>query len=74
MRITANSKTLIDNMFYNDVTKDIISENITTSISEHLTQFLLISNQNSSSKNQVLKTQMTKDHLEILIQWLLRKT
>ena len=32
MRITANSKTLIDNKFYNDVTKRIISGNITTSI------------------------------------------
>ena len=52
--ITANSITLIDNIFYNDVTKNIISENITTSTSDHLTQFLLISNQNSSSKNQML--------------------
>ena len=33
--ITPNSKTLIDNIFYNDVTKNI-SENITTSISDHL--------------------------------------
>ena len=55
MRITANSKTLIDKIFYNDVTKIIISGN-TTSISDHLTQFLLISNQNPSSKNQMLKT------------------
>ena len=53
-RITANSKTLIDNIFYNDVTKNIISGNITTSISDHLIQFLLIANQNPSSKNQVL--------------------
>ena len=56
MPITADSKTLIDNIFYKDVTKNIISGNITTSIFDHLTQFLLISNQNPSSKNQMLNT------------------
>ena len=55
-QITANSKALINHMFYNDVTKNIISGNIATSISDHLTQFLLISNQNPSSKNQMLNT------------------
>ena len=30
MRITTNSKTLIDNIFYDDVTKNIISGNIIT--------------------------------------------
>ena len=54
--ITPYSKTLIDNIFYNNVTKNIISGNITTSISDHLTQFLLISNQNPLSKNQMLNT------------------
>ena len=38
------------------MTKNIISGNITTSISDHLTQFLLISNQNPLSKNQMLNT------------------
>ena len=55
-RITPNSKTLTDNIFYNIVTKNIISGNITTSISDHLTQFLLISNQNPFSKHQMLNT------------------
>ena len=36
------------------MTKNIISGNIRTSISDYLTQFLLISNQNPSSKNQML--------------------
>ena len=36
--ISATSKTLIDNMFFNDITKNITSEYITTSISNHLTQ------------------------------------
>ena len=64
-RITANSKTLIDNIFYNDVTKNIISGNITTSISDHLTQFLLISNQNPSSKNQMFNTDKKKSFKNI---------
>ena len=55
-RITANSKTLIDNIFYNNTTKIIISGNITPSISGHITQFLLISIQNPSSKDQMLTT------------------
>ena len=55
MEITPDSETLIDNIFYNNVTKNIISRNITLSISDHLTQFLLISNQNPFLKNQMLK-------------------
>ena len=54
MQITPHSKTLIDNIFYNNVTKNIVSGNITTSISDRLTRFLLISNQNPLSKNQML--------------------
>ena len=56
MQITPYSKTLIDNILYNNMTKNIISGNITTSISDHFTQFLLISNQNPFSKNQILNT------------------
>ena len=36
-QITANSKTLIDNIFYNNLAKTIISGNITTSVSDQLT-------------------------------------
>ena len=54
--ITDNSKILIDNTFYNDATKNVISENVTTWIPDHLTLFILISNQNTSSKNQMLNT------------------
>ena len=36
-RITATSKTLIDNVYYDDFTKKIVAGNITTSISDHLT-------------------------------------
>ena len=44
-RITATSKTLIDNIFYNDFTKKVVAGNITTSISDHLTQNLIIKEQ-----------------------------
>ena len=40
--ITASSKTLIDNIFYNDICKKIKVGNIATTISDHLTQFLAI--------------------------------
>ena len=40
-RITSTSKTLIDNIFCNNASNNIISGNIATSISDHLTQFLL---------------------------------
>ena len=49
--ITATSKTLIDNIFYNDFTKKNSAGNILTSISDHLTQNLLISNQTEVSQN-----------------------
>ena len=55
-QITPNSKALTDNIFYNDVTKNIISGDIAILISDHLTQVLLISNQSPSSKNQMLST------------------
>ena len=53
-RITAASKTLID-IFYNDFTKKISARNILTSISDHLTRYLLISNQTEVSQNNSKK-------------------
>ena len=40
-RISTKSKTLIDNIFSTDSPEEPISENIITSISDHLAQFLL---------------------------------
>ena len=40
-RITSHSKTLIDNIFSNFISPDIISGNITATISDHLPQFSL---------------------------------
>ena len=73
MQITPYSKTLSDNKFYDNVTENIISGNITTSASDHLTQFLLISNQNPFWRNQLLNTD-EKNSSEISIPWLWRKT
>ena len=47
-RITTRSKTLIDNIFFNELQNDIVAGNITTDISDHLTQFVAIPNQGSS--------------------------
>ena len=44
-RITATSRSLIDNIFCNDFTKKITAGNIATSISDHLIQFLIIRDQ-----------------------------
>ena len=40
-RITRNTKTLIDNIFYNKSLNDIISGNLSSIISDHLIQFLI---------------------------------
>ena len=43
-RHTSHSRTLIDNIFSNVISKDIISGNITATISDHLPQFLIYPN------------------------------
>ena len=43
-RVTTNSKTLIDNIFSNMAVPNIISGNLTASISDHLPQFLVAPN------------------------------
>ena len=54
-RTTAASKTLIDTIFYDDFTKKISAGNILMSISDHLTKYLLISNQTEVSQNNSKK-------------------
>ena len=41
-QLTTRSQTLIDNIFYNEISKSVISGNFSTSISDHLTQFLIV--------------------------------
>ena len=43
-RITSHSKTLIDNIFTNVILPDSISDNPTATISDHLSQFLIVPN------------------------------
>ena len=43
-RITSHSNTLIDNIFSNVIDPDIISGNLTATISDHLSQFSIIAN------------------------------
>ena len=43
-RVTTNSKTLIDNIFFNMAVPSIISGNFTASISDHVPQFLVAPN------------------------------
>ena len=42
-RIANNSKTLIDNIYFNQFTNDIISNNLTVGISDHMPQFSIVS-------------------------------
>ena len=41
-RITSPSKTLIDNILYNNITKSISAGKIVTSISDHLMHYIFI--------------------------------
>ena len=43
-RITSHSNTLIDDIYSNVIDPDIISGNLTTTISDHLPQFAVIPN------------------------------
>ena len=45
-RTTASSKTLIDNIFYNQFSDNVISGNINVDISDHIPQFSIIPHSN----------------------------
>ena len=53
-RITSKSKTLIDNIFFNEFSSDIVSGNLTVGLSDHIPQFALIPNKTlkSSTNNK----------------------
>ena len=51
-RITSHSKTLIDNIFSNYISHEIISGNITVTISDHLPQFSFVPNILSNPSTQ----------------------
>ena len=56
-RITSYSKTLIDNIFSNFISPDIISGNITATISDHLPQFSFVPNilSNPPTQKSIMK-------------------
>ena len=68
-RITPTSKALIDNIFYNDLTKKFSSGNILTSISHHLTQYLLIINQTELSLHNSKKKLQKFENLTKNVSW-----
>ena len=51
-RITPRSQTLIDNIFCNEVQPKIIAGNITTDISDDLTQFIVIPGRHTEHLNE----------------------
>ena len=48
-RVTSRSKTIIDNIFINFDSQDIVSGNLTVSISDHMAQFIQIPNRKTPS-------------------------
>ena len=54
-RITSHSTTLVDNIFSNFIDRDIISGNLTATISDHLPQFAIIPNMFGNISGNKLK-------------------
>ena len=50
-RVTSHSRTPKDNIFSLDISENAISENIVTSISDHLAQFLFLPNDQFKMNN-----------------------
>ena len=65
-RVTPRSQTLIDNIFSNKVEVESFSGNITTSISDHYAQFLLLKKQNLPKGQKQRK--MIRDYKKIEIE------
>ena len=62
-RITSHSNTLIDNIFSNVIDPDIISGNLTATISDHLPQFVIIPNMFgniSGNKSNIYERDLSK--------------
>ena len=62
-RITSHSNTLIDNIFSNIIDPDIISGNLTATISDHLPQFAIVPNMfghTASNKSNIYERNWSK--------------
>ena len=69
-KLTSHSKTLIDNIFSNVLSCEVISENITAIISDHLPQFLFAPNVLSNplcNKSNILERDWSKFNKENFI-------
>ena len=69
-RITSYSNTLIDNIFPNIINTDIISANLTATISDYLPQFTIVSNMfrnTTSNKSSIYETDWSKFDQENVI-------
>ena len=64
-RITTSSKTLIDNIFHNEFSNEIISGNLTIGISDHMPQFALLSLQTIQQTNTQSKTKTIRRYKQI---------
>ena len=63
-RVTGNSKTLIDNTFYNKPMLNITAGNISSAISDHLTQFLIEPSSSNAKLQQTCKLQRCYKNFE----------
>ena len=69
-RITKTSKTLIDNIFYNEFTNNTISGNFTVGISDHLPQFALMPNNIRKSSSKIYNKKYSRKYNKInIILW-----
>ena len=71
-RITSRSKTLIDDIFSNIISPEVVSGNVTATISDHMSQFLFTPNvlsKSSSQKSNTYQSSLFKQtlHLTILV-------
>ena len=66
-RITGKTKTLIDNIFYNEFSSNIVSGNLTVGISDHMPQFALIPNKikNRSTSESPTKIRYARKYNKI---------
>ena len=65
-RITRNTKTLIDNIFYNKPLNDITSGNLSSIISDHLIHFLIESSKFTEKSPQMVYRQRCYKHFDKL--------
>ena len=69
-RITSHSNTLIDNIFSNVIDPDIISVNLTATMSDHLPQFAITPNMSGNilgNKSNIYEKEWSKFHQESFI-------